>query len=519
MESLHLAVTSLGSKKRISFRQQQAEHSPEIGLIGAAAEQAMAACLVQAGGPSSLLRSSGMYKTFTAILSEFRTFISTAPPSSNFLIQGVNDGSGHRHILLERTSQFRRLAAVRAGGLHAGTGVLWEATVVQANDVADFLECLSLSSRLKPYLSNIPRCLLLNQQRGIIVEDLARRLTESSNTRINPQLLASVFLVLPDIPEVQPEWMDTFDRITVAPRQRDIAYLLDVLQHAIPATLQRTSRSGAGMPVVVRPEDPSAIPIAPQYLRRQFNEIRDQWYADIGVANGRLQSGVLDLPPSEAVRDVFAIGIENSRVLARGANFQPQEAWPFIAASLSIQGTPGPYWFLMRKTQDLGQLRSLLRRAAQIGTPTFQRNVTECERGIVAITSGQAIPTNDAIFSRLFDDIERAEGKHLKLSACFDRCNDTERALPGEIEDSFRAVCDGESIGPLLEQILNSSLNEAGKRYWTRILAEAASDPDDLPILLRVLGERELSQAYTAARKAIRQIDFRLNGPPVEQDT
>ena len=55
IESLHLAVNSLGAQKRVEFRQPIAEHSIEIGLIGAAAELAMSACVVQAFGPGLLL--------------------------------------------------------------------------------------------------------------------------------------------------------------------------------------------------------------------------------------------------------------------------------------------------------------------------------------------------------------------------------------------------------------------------------------------------------------------------------
>jgi hypothetical protein len=57
-EALQLAVSSLGSKKRVSFRQPQAEYSIEIGLIGVAAELAMTACLVQAHGTSIILLPS-----------------------------------------------------------------------------------------------------------------------------------------------------------------------------------------------------------------------------------------------------------------------------------------------------------------------------------------------------------------------------------------------------------------------------------------------------------------------------
>jgi len=51
LESLDLAVSSLGATKRREFREPVATYAPEIGLIGASAELAMSACLVQAYGP------------------------------------------------------------------------------------------------------------------------------------------------------------------------------------------------------------------------------------------------------------------------------------------------------------------------------------------------------------------------------------------------------------------------------------------------------------------------------------
>ena len=165
-------------------------------------------------------------------------------------------------------------------------------------------------------------------------------------------MLASIYVVLPDVPEEEPDWLEAFDRASVSSTERDIAYLTDVLEQAIPVSLRRTSRSGRATPVTIRPEDPDTLPISPQHLRRQFNSIADQWGADIANANGRLEAGIIDLPPTEAVLEVFAIGLERAGVLLDGYNLQPHESWPFRAASASFSGRPGPYWFLLRATKD-----------------------------------------------------------------------------------------------------------------------------------------------------------------------
>lgn len=56
------------------------------------------------------------------------------------------------------------------------------------------------------------------------------------------------------------------------------------------------------------------------------------------------------------------------------------------------------------------------------------------------------------------------------------------------------------------------------KRYWIRLLAEAASDPDDRDMLVRIHRDDDLVPAQSAARKAMKLIDAVSYGPQVELD-
>ena len=116
VESLHLAVSSLASPKRTELRQESASFATEIGLIGSAAELAMAACIVQALGPSALVATNGQFKTFREILAEFRSLVRLATPVSEFLTIGIADPGEHRNQLLESAKGFGILATGRAGG-------------------------------------------------------------------------------------------------------------------------------------------------------------------------------------------------------------------------------------------------------------------------------------------------------------------------------------------------------------------------------------------------------------------
>ena len=56
-------------------------------------------------------------------------------------------------------------------------------------------------------------------------------------------------------------------------------------------------------------------------------------------------------------------------------------------------------------------------------------------------------------------------------------------------------------------------LSPLARLYWARRLAEVAIYQADLPGILAVLRSQELRVAHTAARKAIRLIDFMTRGP------
>ena len=61
-----------------------------------------------------------------------------------------------------------------------------------------------------------------------------------------------------------------------------------------------------------------------------------------------------------------------------------------------------------------------------------------------------------------------------------------------------------------------SFTNEASRRYWARVLCESSTEVEDASGLVAILKHPELAVAHTAARKAIRIIDFINYGPKIE---
>lgn len=518
LESLQLAVSSIAVTKRWDFRESAARFAVEIGLLGTAAELAMAACLVQAFGPSVLSRAeTGKYKTAAEILSDFRKLVSDSKLVSSFLTTGVDDSASHRKALIEAVSGFGLLITARAGGFHAGRGPGLEGVAVQAQKVADFLDLLRQASKIQPYVRSVPRCPLHLFDRTVLIENIASRLEGASEDE-SIEAIASIFLVLPELPDDEPDWLAALSRVSIAPKKPDLVYLIDVLAKASPVSLRRTSGAGDATPVRVSPSDPDAIPISIQNLKREFSSPADAWYADIATANTRLSGGSLDLPPAGVVRGVFAVGVEEAQLLAEGTNFSAHQSWPAILASLSVQGTPGPHFFLVRRTDDLHQLKALIQKASGLGNATLKGNADTLMTALKAMIGNKALGTNNKHYAALIEDSSRAEHARELLKYALDRSKGTVRELMKDLEPSVLEAADGKTpIRAPLEKLLDQpGASEFVLRYWSRILCEAATELDDVGVVAKVLERPDLSVAHTAAKKALLRIDFRANGPAIK---
>lgn len=521
VESLSLAIAGLGLPIRIEIREQAARNAAPIGLIGVAAELAMSGILVQAMGQNSLLLASGHYKSGHQILDDFRRLLRNPVPRTAFITQGVANPAAHLQLLYDQTLRFKLLISTRAGGLHAGQGPSRDICIVTANDVVLFLSALRQSSRIKPYLPHLPIPPEIVRERTLILEDLARSLHQAGDPATKGRLLSSIYLVLPEMPTEQPEWIEAFERVSIAPGEEDISYLLNVLETSSTATLIRVAGSGQTLPVAVRPSDPNALPIAPQFLRRAFTQFREQWYADIGNANGRLEQGTFDCPPNDYVLELYVLGFESVEVLQSDQQMTGHEAWPFIASSLAVSGTSGPYWFLIRRTADMGQLKACLERAISFGPAYLRNNADELMAGLEAIQLNRPLSPTVPFVSDLLLASQSAERRREQLGNAVLRNVGTPRELGEEPGRQVTLASQGDiSIGNVLRNLVEDRLgitDDRSKGYWARMLTEAADEEEDLGALLAVLRTRELVQAHTAAKKAIRLIDFLSYGPNIEQ--
>jgi hypothetical protein len=516
-ESLALALFCLGTPSRGELRVESARYSPAIGLVGAAAEQALAAIIVQVRGEQAMMLSPTQFKSARQILGDVRDLLRAPVPAVSFLTAGVPDAVGHRALVNEATQGFSLLFTQRAAGLHAGSGVSRAVTLMQALRVHGFLELLATSSRMRPYLDRLPTPLEDVIDQNVLVDELIQKFQHAQAPAERVTALRSLFLVLPEIPPEAPEWLDAFDRSVVSPTAADIALLLGTLQNAAPIRFQRINPGGQGLNVVVRPNDPNALAIAPQHLRRAFGDIPDQFAADVGIANGRLNEGRLDLPPESFLLDLCLLGPERILHVLGRPNLTVQEVWPFVATALIQQGTERPYWFLVSLVDDIGRLIGQLRLAARASTQEyFKQKVLAAIEALEAKRQEHPSHPDAELTAFTIAQFQQADQVRNDLSAAIERSEGTERkpeepAITALMRVWEREVNPGQAFGAVLE--IGSGV---ARLYWSKRLAETSTEVEDRQMLIDILRNGDLAAAKTAARKALRLADIMTYGPQIE---
>ena len=229
VSAISLAVTSVGLPQRYEFREESAEYAIAIGLAGVAAELSMSSVIVQAQGEEALKFPSGFYKTGSNIVDDFRKLVISKIPKMVFLTQGIEKPAEYIDELLDATSKLKLLIKLRASGLHAGRGPSADVCIACVNSVIHFIELLGESSRIKSYIETLPKPIKMFKSYELIVDELIQKVNKSSSDAEKINALASMYLVIPELPDKQPEWFPAFERALVTPQSNDISFLVDTL--------------------------------------------------------------------------------------------------------------------------------------------------------------------------------------------------------------------------------------------------------------------------------------------------
>lgn len=521
IEALGLAQTGICTFRKDQLKIAQVRYSAETGLIGSSIELAMSSILIQALGKKIIYRDfkTGKYKPASEILSDFRSLIRQASSNTLFLVNGINNPEEHFKKLLNLTNRFQLIITSRANGLHSGYGLKYEIVASFFQDVSNFIKLIALSSNFKPYLTIVPELIGIKIDKKVLIDELYQELQQTSNTEDQRNLISSLFLILPEIPKNLPNWIEKFDTIKIAPKKNDIVYLIDALEKANPVSLNKVTGGSQSLDVKIVGRDvEGAIPISAQFLKTEFTQIKDQFYADIATANGRLKNKQLDLPPKSSIYNALAIGLQDSKILENGKKLNGHEAWPFIVEALNVpkNNTTTPYWFLIRETDDLGQLKANLKTAQKLGNSSLKKNLTIVLGGIEALENNKSVESSSVFINNILKDVVRFSNE----LECVERvCK--KNGLHGLSED-YRNDLDqlfleNISVSEVLHKILENNLIKlSDKKYWVAKLTLIMPENMDLPILASILSNSEFNNAHTNIRKVFRAYDFNNYGPKIK---
>lgn len=504
----------------------ETKYAPVIGLYGTAAELLVKACLVQAKGLCTMYRNndiaSGVYRFGSDVIEDLRNLIRDENDSIAFLWKNSEDHSLQKEQLLYCLNKFKLLQELRANGLHAGLGCSRDVTVSTATDVFSFAQLLSQSKKLKPYLKNIPEPESTIRDREAIIEDLTRRLNTAKDNTTKVNCLRNMFMVLPYIPEMKPDWVDAFDRIAIAPpTDGDLSYLAKTLSDAHSIYLLKNRGGKDGIPVRVDPKNPDALPIAIQNIKRTLSTTPAKFSNDILTANTRLEEGRLDLPIDEFLVDLYALGLEDAQVLTAETNkLTAQQTWPFVVAAYSTQGAPRPCWFIIRSCDEISQLIAYVKRAESYGNGYFRRRVPELLNSILSLSDDSAVDflsAKDSTFREISQYKRKIEAfTEAQTNPFTPSFLKRYQISPSMSELIGEFVSNKSNAGDTLSAALEMQELEGDDRKAALTLLPLCYDGANRNGLVSVLRTQHLKGYISQARKMMFFADFIESGPKVK---
>lgn len=521
-QALRLAFSLLSTPKPLGYKRLPTDGALEIGLAGIAAELALAACLYELYGESGIVRQNGFYLTASEALAHFRQALSSSVLGLSSITSGVPDSIAHLQRIEEACSTFPVLFSARAAALHAGAGTSHDVAFCAAKAAADFLLLLADSTKWSPYLRDVPAIPQLPKDRQLIAQELAA-LAASPDSHTAAGALSGIFLVLPEMSNSEPEWIDALQRVQVTPRKNDIGVLIKALQNAQVGDIFKVGKGKMATPVTIGPPAANtfAIPIYPQAMKKKFENLNDQWSAYVAMANPALDKNILSLPPVQAVYRFASVGIENIGLPDEETKggLSSHSVWPFIASALAYQGTKGPCFFVARalKPSESGQMNALLTKASAL-SGGLSKTLGRYQPLLMATIEKNPVEPTLKMLAELQEAVERRKERRNSLIERLEELSEK----PWNDGAIYNSVCDvlqqSDSVGHVLRHIVNGQLSLGALEVpILRRLIEAADDIDSIAIMAEIESDGRFSTLATPIRKAIRDIDYAHYGPKPKQ--
>ena len=525
LEAFLLGLYGMAMPTQRHLHKKETKYAPIIGLFGASAELLIKACLVQAKGLASMFKdgdiTKGVYRFGNETIEDLRKYIRDEDICISYIWEDQDIHQEQKERMLYYLGKFKLLQGLRANGLHAGLGCSRDIVVSTAGDVYEFILLLSQSKKLRPYLKNIPAPEATIRDREAIIEDLSRRFRSAKDIESKIDSIRGMYLVLPYIPEMKPDWVDVFDKIAIAPdTENDLTYLAKTLSDAQSIYLLKNRGGSDGIPVRVDPKNPDALPIAIQNIKRTLKTTPDKFNNDVLSANTRLEEGRLDLPVDDFLIELYTFGLEKAQILnAENAKLTAQQVWPFVVTAYSTNGTPRPCWFIIRACDETDQLIAYVKRAANYGNGYLRRRISQLIYSLEAIKNQKNISfagAKDSIFKEIFPYQIKCENLSNENKNPF--TPDFLKRYP--ISESISPIVHeyivgNNNAGNTLAAILEKDVLTDGDRKACLLLLPFCFEDEDKNGLVSILHTDHLKGYRSLARKMIFFADFLKDGPNV----
>lgn len=523
IESYLMALYGMAMPSLRVLRKAETKYAPIVGLYGAAAELLVKGCLVQAKGLAAMYKdgdiSAGVYRFGSEVIEDLRRYIRDEDSCVAYIWGSAENHTEQKNQLFHCLGKFKLHQELRANGLHAGLGCSRDIAIATATDVHTFIQLLSQSKKLRPYLKNVPAPEATIRDREAIIEDLSRRLRSAKDDSTKVGLLRGMYLVLPYVPEMKPDWVEAFDRIAVSPpTEGDLSYLAKTLSDAHSIYLLKNRGGKEGVPVRVDPKNPESLPIAIQNIKRTLSTIPDKFNNDILTANTRLDESRLDLPIDEFLVDLYALGLEEAGVLtAETKKLTAQQVWPFVAAAYSTNGTPRPCWFIIHHCDEIDQLIAYLKRAGKCGNGYFKGRLPELLKALDAYKNGVSVTLSSkkgAVFKDIPPYKAKNEGLTNEQRKPFTPAFLRKYPLSDQVNDIVREfISEAKNAGAALFALLELDTLNDNDRKAALALLPLCYDTENKNGLISVLRTQHMKGYISTARKMMFIADFIESGP------
>ncbi|HVI39399.1 MAG TPA: hypothetical protein VM577_01965 [Anaerovoracaceae bacterium] len=524
IESYLLALYGITLPAARIQRNLSTKYAPVMGLLGSSVELVIKACIVQAKGPAAMYKDNdieaGIYRFGTDILNDFHKGIRDLDPEFGYIwnYQEGIDASTQKEMLA-LVDKFKLLQDLRAKGLHAGLGCSRDIAIAAATDTYRLFTLFRGSKKLRAYLKNIPAPEATIRDREAIIEDLAGRIDTAKNNKEKINNLRNMYLVLPYIPDISPDWVETFERASVVPPKKDdIDYLVRSLSEAHSIYLLKNRGGKDGLPVRIEPENPDALPIAIQNIKRVITSIPDQFNNDALTANTRLNQNRIDLPIDDFLLDIYALGLFPAKILNdQVKRLTAQQTWPFIISAYSTQGCPRPCMFFIRACDEQDQLIAFIKRTKDIGNGYLKRRIDTVIKIVTAIKDGATIDLSkekDSVFAEIKPYYLKTRAMPREQRQPFTPAFIKKYPLSDSVNSVIgQFVMNKMTAGKTLESILALPNLQSNDKKAAVALLHLCFDEENKNGLIAVLRTDHLSGYKSQARKLMFFSDFLNAGP------